>query len=106
DELLYHKILTRESARAVEAAMHSALETYRSAGEWFRFVMEDADHKRDFNAALRIATERHPGSGWKWNRVRVKDVRAALCPKPQVETAAEERRKMRQIHRLVHGSQY
>lgn len=106
DELLYHKALTRESALAIERAMHAELLAYRTSGEWFRFLLDDPQHKREFNGALKIATARHPDTTWKWNRVRVAGLRAAVTARPESETSAEARRRVRQIHRLVNGRAY
>lgn len=105
-EFLYHKALSRESALSVERAMHEAMREHRSSGEWFRFDVGDASHKALFNGALRIAGERALGFSWKWNRIKVSSLRAALKAVDPVLEAAEERRKLRQVQRLMAGRPY
>lgn len=105
-EILYHKALSRESARAVERAMHADLDGFRVSGEWFRFALDDQDHKAAFNSALRLATARNPDMDWKWNKVKVPELRAAVIASDPVLVSAESRRKSRQLHRLANGRAY
>lgn len=105
-EFLYHKALSRESAFAVERAMHEAMRDHRSSGEWFRFDVSDPEHKALFNEVLQIAGKRSPGYAWKWNRLSVSSLRRALKAVDPVLESAEERRKMRQVQRLMAGRAY
>lgn len=72
-ECLYFRTVTREHAFTMEQTMHQLLAEYRIQGEWFRFDLKNATHKKDFNRALANARTQIYGCNWNWVKVDIRN---------------------------------
>lgn len=56
------------TARKLERAVHRKLGEYRSSGEWFAFMVDDAKAKAALSSALHDVLAPVLGDGWKWTQ--------------------------------------
>lgn len=106
EDCIYYKCATRAQALQIERQMHRELSQYKTRGEWVRMDVKNLEHKRDFNSALERVLTENKSLPWKWKRISIKKLMSAIRQRDPVLECAEERIKMRQIHRLVAGRDY
>ena len=58
DTVLWKLIGSRRAAFAVETEIHRNFADFNTAREWFRFRIDDEDHKRAFHSGIRLGFSR------------------------------------------------
>jgi len=93
-DVAYARLRDTDIARRAESLIHTVMKPYISQGEWFRFDLTDAEHKRVWDGAIPAVLNALVGKGhWTLKSVNYGEMR---------EAANEARRRATSVRRKRH----
>src|SRR5690606_2590389 len=92
-DVAYARMRDVDMARRAEALIHTVMKPYRSQGEWFRFDLDDPEHKRVWDGAIPAVLNEVAGKGhWTLKAVNYGEMREAANEAKSRAAGARRRR--------------